>query len=81
MAQTANSRHSQTSQIGADAVNVVPKASYAAMQQLALCVSGFKLLDYLLLAPFRDAPFIPNHDTQLFPVNLFICGMFQTRVF
>jgi len=31
--------------------------------------------------PFGDTSFLPNHDTHLFPMNLFTCGMFQTGVF
>ncbi|MED6258968.1 hypothetical protein ATANTOWER_014994 [Ataeniobius toweri] len=31
--------------------------------------------------PFRHAPFIPNYDTHLFPINPFTCVMFQTGVF
>ncbi|XP_061641133.1 zinc finger protein Eos-like isoform X2 [Phyllopteryx taeniolatus] len=27
---------------------------------------------------FREAPFIPNHGTHLFPISLFTCGRFQT---
>lgn len=30
--------------------------------------------------PSEDAPFKPNHDTHLFPIDPFTCGMFQTDV-
>lgn len=30
--------------------------------------------------PFEDALFKPNHDTHLFPIDPFTCGMFQTDV-
>lgn len=29
----------------------------------------------------EDAPFVPNHDAHLLPMNPFTSGMFQTGVF
>ena len=47
--------------------------------------SGTALLSHLHTSPLQlmhhapvHTPFMPSHDTHMFPMNMFTCGMFQT---